>query len=163
MLTTLYLAALGISETMKPRTSAQTCAIVEAGYRSFIGNDHAFPPERIDFAREAAQPMGTFVASYRLKLDLTPEEFADMESKQHVTGKAEFLPRCDWMGKRPHRGDEKGGSAIGFNEPIVSTDGKLALVEVSYSEGISALGDLCVLRFRSETWAGRCVRLWSVR
>jgi len=107
--------------------------------------------------------MSTFVASYRLKLDLIPEEFADMESRQHVTGKAEFLPRCDWMGTRSRRDNEKGGSAIGFNEPIVSTDGKLALVEVSYSEGISALGDLCVLRFTSKTWVGRCVRLWSVR
>jgi hypothetical protein len=163
MFIALYLAGLGASEMLKPQTATQTCAIVEAGYRTFMGKDRFLPPERVALARKPAQPMGDFVASYRQYLGLTPAEFADMEAKQHVTGKAEFLPRCDWLGIPAEHDGKTGGSAIAFNEPIVSTDGKLALVEVSSSEGISGWGELCVLRLTSESWTGRCVKLWSMR
>jgi hypothetical protein len=48
-----------------------------------------------------------------------------------------------------------------FTSPIFSTDGRLALVEVSFQDnGRFGYGSLCIVRSTGNRWLARCLPSW---
>lgn len=49
-----------------------------------------------------------------------------------------------------------------FSEPVLSTDGRLALVEVSLPDEFGGgFGQLCIMRRSASGWSAHCLDSWA--
>jgi len=99
-----------------------------------------------------------FVPDYRAEMAVSPQEFADLASRQHHYSVARFKPNCDWVGTAIPAENEITTEAYGtFTNPVFSTKGDLALVEVSFG---TFYGVNCAVRSSGGTWRADCLRSW---
>ncbi|RYG83539.1 MAG: hypothetical protein EON59_13780 [Alphaproteobacteria bacterium] len=108
-------------------TPPKTCALTQAAYGLFIGASAPAYPSKIRVARRPLHRLTESTPQYREKMALRPGEFHDLASRQAATIEG-YVPVCVWDGPfTDPPGDERAFTA--FSAPIVSSDGKLALVE----------------------------------
>jgi hypothetical protein len=160
----MIVAGIGLFAPSAPApASPATCALLQAAYMAAMDDSETAYPASIAPARQELMQLDQFVPKYREAMELAPGEFEDLEASQKRGKQGGFVPECAWKGKATSLGKEEGGTPTSFSRPILSSDNRLALVEVSYSQGISAHGSLCILRFAAVGWRGRCLPSWSIR
>lgn len=143
-------------------TAADTCGLLRSAYHMSVGQGRDADLANVVSAKREPSSLADFTPEYRRSTGLTSDEFADLQRNQAGAALARFLPNCSWSrGASSTSGNS--GFAIAFGAPILSSDHRIALVEVSSSKGISASGDLCVMRRSPAGWTGRCIRAWTIR
>lgn len=147
-----------------PRTPAATCAILQAAFASWNRRADPVYPEKLAPPR---MRMGRIEhggdPEFQKRIGVTSAELDDLIANQPATT-ADTVPDCAWKGGAIAYVDPPDRHAsTAFTAPILSSDGKLALVEMSVDHGFSAGGYLCTMRLASDTWSGRCTGIWSIR
>ncbi len=143
-------------------TSPAMCSLLQTAYSAFERDNRVIYPPIIKAAPYEMSDMSKIVASYREAMKLTDGEFEDLRTMQITSPHGPFIPSCPWKGQAEVAkvGDENWGS---FSHPVISSDGHLALVEVSSGNSFSAYALLCIMRLNLKTWSARCLTSWSVR
>ena len=141
----------------------RTCAVLQAAYTAAIGaRTPAYP---IDVRMERT-PNGSagIISGDGTNLGLTPAKSGDLVARQDIYRDSSFNPHCVWKGSAGPAIDEEGHDTyITFSSPIFSTDGKIALVEVSTrGKGTFGYGVKCVVRSKRHRWSARCQRSWVI-
>ncbi|ANC88404.1 hypothetical protein AVM11_17425 [Sphingomonas melonis TY] len=142
-------------------TPPETCTLLQKAYRISTGEGHDTDLSTVGLAKTDPSPLAKYRPEFRSYTGLTPGEFADLEAHEAAAVSPGFVPQCAW--DKDDSVGEKSGYAVAFSAPILSTDRRIALVEVSYSKGISAHGGLCIMRLSPAGWNGRCINAWSIR
>ena len=142
-------------------TAAETCKVLEAAYTVASGSKvPAYPTD----VRPLSHPLELrkFVPDYKARMPLDRREFDDLASREDAYKVAEFQPRCvPTASPSPRKDDEGHDQFVSFTNPIFSTDGALALVEVSFREKVRfGYGMLCVVRRAKGGWTARCLQSW---
>lgn len=94
-------------------------------------------------------------------LGLSMSELQAMQklaAKRTATG---FRPRCSWAAEAPAKFSTI--PAFALTNPLFSSDGRLALVQVSqvFNRKQWSIGFLCAMRKSSEGWTGACVNSYA--
>jgi hypothetical protein len=142
-------------------TAAETCKVLEAAYTVASGSKvPAYPTD----VRPMSHPLELrkFVPEYKARMPLDRREFDDLASREDAYKVAEFQPRCvPAASPSPRKDDEGHDQFVSFTDPIFSTAGALALVEVSFREKVRfGYGMLCVVRRAKGGWTARCLQSW---
>lgn len=145
-------------------TSPEICSLLQAAYSGFDRDGREIHPSNVKAATNEISDIKKFVVKYKEAMELTNSEFADLAMMQGLTPHGPFVPSCQWKGRV---GSEalgvQGVGWVAFSQPIISSDGQIALVEVSSGGNFSAYGLLCIMRVKSNAWSSRCLNSWSVR
>ncbi|MHA0329035.1 hypothetical protein [Sphingomonas melonis] len=142
-------------------TPPETCMLLQKAYRISTGEGHDTDLSTVGPAKTDPAPLAKYRPEFRSYTGLTPGEFADRQANEAGAVSPGFVPQCAWDKDDTVQG--KSGYAVAFSAPVLSLDRRIALVEVSYSKGISAHGGLCIMRLSSAGWNGRCINAWNIR
>jgi hypothetical protein len=142
-------------------TPVETCALLQKAYRISTGGRHDTDLSTVEPAKTDPSPLAKYRPEFRSYTGLTAGEFADLQANEAAAVSPGYVPHCAW--EKDGTVQEKSGYAVAFSAPVLSTDRRIALVEVSYSKGISAHGGLCIMRLSPAGWNGRCINAWSIR
>lgn len=143
-------------------TSPAICSLLQTAYSGFERDGRVIYPPIIKAAPYEMSDMSKIVTSYREAMTLTDGEFEDLRMMQSTLPHGPFVPSCPWKGQAEVAG-VVGGNWGAFSHPVISSDGHLALVEVSSGNSFSAHALLCIMRLNLETWSARCLTSWSIR
>jgi hypothetical protein len=137
-----------------------TCKVLEVAYTAAIGS--AVPAYPLDIRpSHRSLDLGSIVKEYQEKLALEPSEFEDLKSKQTAYKVDGFRPLCVPTAKPAQRSDKEGHVQFtSFTSQIFSSDGRLAVVEVSFHELGFGYGMMCIARRTSATWVAHCHGSW---
>lgn len=155
------LVLLGPSVKATP-TSPAICSLLQTAYSNFERDGRVIYPPIIKAAPYKMSDMSRIAASYREAMKLTDGEFQDLMKIQSTSPHSPFVPSCPWKGQA-EVAEAGGGNWGAFSHPVISSDGHLALVEVSSGNSFSAYALLCIMRLNLKTWSARCLTSWSVR
>lgn len=145
----------------EPAPSSGACGILEAAYTAAIDSRVLSYPIDVRPSARSLDP-ARFVPDYRARMPLDDGEFDNLLSRKPRVATEGYYPRCDWQGiPAPARDPEGHVMQVSFTRPIVSTDARVALVEVSFSEPGFGYGAICVVRASSQGWVARCVPSWT--
>lgn len=135
--------------------------MLEAAYSAAIGSAAPAYPADVRPAWRSVE-LKRIVPGYRSRMPLQSGEFDDLASREDAYRTERFEPRCAWEGTpTPHVDDEGHRMDASFSSPIFSTDGRLALVEVSFDDrGGFGYGMICVVRAGEARWSARCLDSW---
>jgi hypothetical protein len=148
------------SETVQSATVAR-CMAIESAYTAAINSRTLARPIAIEPGWRAIE-MRQIVPQYRSKLPLSAKEFEDLAAREQLYKIDHYEPHCSWKGS-PIRKDGDGfrPMTVSFTNPIMSSDGHLALVEVSFSNHKGfGYGSMCVARMRGSEWSAQCIPSW---
>lgn len=153
---------LSVPSVKSAPTSPAICSLLQTAYSGFERDGRVIYPPIIKAAPYEMSDMSKIVASYREAMKLTDGEFEDLRMTQSTSPHGPFVPFCSWKGQA-EVAEVGGGNWGAFSHPVISSDGHLALVEVSSGNSFSARALLCIMRLSLETWSARCLTSWSVR
>ncbi|WP_260599815.1 hypothetical protein [Sphingomonas endolithica] len=141
--------------------ASRTCRVLEAAYTAATNSKAHVHPVDVRPSWRSLEP-SKFVPDYAARRALTDLELADLASREDRYRSDAFKPLCDWLGEpHPHVDDEGHRMAVSYTSPIFSSDGGLALVEVSFrEEGHFGYGSVCIVRAAGKTWSARCWPSW---
>jgi hypothetical protein len=142
-------------------TPVETCALLQKAHRISTGGRGDTDLSTVGPAKSEPSSLAEFTPKFQSYTGLTPGEFADLQANEAAAVSPGYVPQCAW--DKDDTVQEKSGYSVAFSAPILSTDRRIALVEVSYSKGISAHGGLCIMRLSPAGWNGRCINAWSIR
>ncbi|WP_093299768.1 hypothetical protein [Sphingomonas sp. NFR04] len=161
MITTILL--LGTSSIIDdPATIGQTCRVLEAAYTAAIESNVPAYPQTIAPARRTVD-LGTFHRDYRNQLPLDDGEFGDLVSRQRGFAVDGYRPLCVPTAAPIARADAEGhAQSISFTSPVFSSDGRIAVTEISFRHVPSGFGYgmLCIARRTGQAWSARCLGSW---
>jgi hypothetical protein len=143
-------------------TSPAICSFLQTAYSGFERDGRVIYPPIIKAAPFEMSDMSKISASYREAMKLTDGEFEDLRMMQSTSPRGPFVPSCPWKGQAEVE-EVGGGNWEAFSHPVISSDGHLALVEVSSGNSFSAHALLCIMRLNLKTWSARCLTSWSIR
>nr|WP_315381185.1 hypothetical protein [uncultured Sphingomonas sp.] len=156
----MLLAAASIAD--ENATSGQTCRVLEASYTAAIKSSvQAYPRNIVPSSRTV--DLREFHADYRAGLPLKTAEFADLAGRQNLYAVQDYRPVCVPASVPAVRKDAEGHvQHTSFTSPIFSSDGHIAVTEVSFREagGGFGYGMFCVARRSGMAWSATCVGSW---
>ncbi|GGB21818.1 hypothetical protein GCM10011380_09240 [Sphingomonas metalli] len=142
-------------------SAPRTCAVLQAAYTAASGaKTLAYPPVVLMEDRRL-HPEG-FVTSYPAELPLSRHGFDDLVAEAKRYDFPNFKPACAWQGSPGPRVDGEGTPTfVSFTSPIFSSDGRLAILQVSFRiQGWGGHGEICVVRQHRRGWRARCRAGW---
>lgn len=102
-----------------------------------------------------------FVPEYISRMALAPGEFEDLEAREGPGAAGGYIPRCGWPEVPAADRRDPRANWVEFTEPVFSTDGMLALAEISFvGNSIWGHGELCIMRRSDTGWSARCLESW---
>lgn len=140
----------------------RTCAVLQAAYTAAIGRHAPAFPRDVRPSDHSLAPVTDLVRDARAGLTLSAGDVADLATRHKFYRADSFRPVCAWHGRAGPKTDDDGHAIVEtFTSPVFSTNGRLALVEVSFREtGTFGYGLLCTARLSRRTWKARCIRSW---
>ena len=145
-------------------TPARTCKLLQIAYRMDKGRADAIYPTAIGASPDDFGNLRNFNAAYRAHMGLREGEFEDLVANEESALRPGFVPHCAWKGQAIAPTQDGDRTLVTyFRQPILSSDRRLALVEVSHRNGFSGWGNLCILRRSKGTWSGRCIPAYTIR
>lgn len=153
-------SAQALAKVEEP-TTASACRAMEAAYTAAIQSRTLGYPTAVEAGWRAIE-MRKIVPEYRAELPLSSTEFEGLAQREHLYAIEHYKPRCRWEGKPNPSSDYDGhGMFVSFTNPIMSKDGRLALVEVSFdSRKGFGYGSMCVARAAGSKWSAHCISSW---
>ena len=145
-------------------TPARTCKLLQIAYRVDKGRADDIYPTAIRAYPDDFGTLRNYNAAYGTYMGLREGEFEDLVANEEPALKPGFVPHCAWKGQAIAPTQDGDRTLVTyFKRPILSSDGRLALVEVSHCNGFSGWGHLCSLRQSKGTWSGRCIPAYTIR
>lgn len=139
--------------------SPNACPVLEAAYTAAISSRRPAAPVDVRPSSRSLE-LERFVPDYVTRMALEPGEFEDLVSRDHSGEGTPFQPDCRWDGA-PTPAPHEHEMWVSFTHPLFSTDGRLALVEVSFFEsGGWGFGQMCIVRRSDAGWSARCLESW---
>lgn len=143
-------------------TVGQTCRVLEVAYTAAIKSSVPAYPRDI-LPSDRAVDLRAFHADYRADLPLTSAEFEGLAGRQRLYAAEAYRPVCVPASVPSVRNDSEGHvQYASFTSPIFSSDGSIAVTEVSFREGAGGFGYgmFCVARRSGVAWSAICVGSW---
>ncbi len=140
----------------------QTCRVLEAAYTAAIKSSVPAYPRNIVSSSRAAD-LREFHADYRADLPLKSAEFEDLAGRQRLYAVEAYRPVCVPASVPAVRKDAEGHvQHTSFTSPVFSSDGRIAVTEVSFRDGAGGFGYgmFCVARRSGAAWSATCVGSW---
>jgi len=137
-----------------------TCKVLEVAYTAAIGS--VVPAYPLDIRRSnRSLELGGIVKEYQAKLEIASSEFEDLKVMQAAYKVDGYRPLCVPTAKPSQRLSKEGHVQFtSFTSPVFSSDGSLAVIEVSFHEEGFGYGMMCIARRASATWTANCHPSW---